>query len=211
MHYKIILTLLFCSLMINAVNAETINFGNSFFNKDRTNTISKVINIQNNTENTMEYSIAFTAHPSMQTSDIKITPLTDDVYDDDTKEFFSSITKDSCIQHYGETLFSLPANQKCRLHITFSPTEVKDYNEEMVITAKQINTTEIYATTKYEIKGKGIHMPDFTVLYYTDNSGENSDNKRAEYSIKWNGETAGVKSDEYAYIKILKILCYNSL
>ncbi len=204
MHYKIILTLLFCSVMINAVNAETINFGNSFFNKDRTNTISKVVNIQNNTENAMEYSIAFTAHPSMQTSDIKITPLTDDVYDDDTKEFFSSITKDSCIQHYGETLFSLPANQKCRLHITFSPTEVKDYNEEMVITARQSNTTEIYATTKYEIRGKGIHMPDFTVLYYTDNSGENSDNKRAEYSIKWNGETAGVKSDEYAYIKILK-------
>ena len=81
MHYKIILTLLFCSVMINAVNAETINFGNSFFNKDRTNTISKVINIQNNTENAMEYTIAFTAHPSMQTSDIKITPLTDDVYD----------------------------------------------------------------------------------------------------------------------------------
>ena len=204
MHYKIILTLLLFSIMINAANAETINFGNSFFNKDRSNIVSKVIDIQNNTENLMEYNIAFTAHPSMQTSDVKIAPLTDDVFDNDTKESFSSITKDSCIQHYGETLFSLSANQKCRLHITFSPTEVKDYNEEMIITAKISNTGENYSSTKYEIKGKGIHMPDFTVLYYTDNSGENSDNKRAEYSIKWSGETAGVKSDEYAYIKILK-------
>ncbi len=203
MKYKIISALLFTAIFAEALYAETINFGNSFFNKDRANTVSKIIVITNNESNALEYNIAFTSHPSMQTSDIKTAPLTDEVYDAESKEFFSSITKDSCIQHYGETIFSLNAGQKCRLHITFSPTEVKDYNEEMVITSRVSNSTQILNTTKYEIRGKGIHMPDFTVIYYTDRSGENMDNKRAEYSIKWNSETAGVKSDEYAYIKIL--------
>ena len=130
MKYKIISALLFTVIFAEALYAETINFGNSFFNKDRANTISKIIVITNNEDTALEYNISFTSHPSMQTSDIKTAPLTDEVYDAESKEFFSSITKDSCIQHYGETIFSLNAGQKCRLHITFSPTEVKDYNEE---------------------------------------------------------------------------------
>lgn len=204
MKYKIISALVFMAVFAEVLHAETINFGNSFFNKDRANTISKVIVIKNDTDNTLEYSIAFTAHPSMQTSDIKTAPLTNDVYDAESKESFSVITKDSCIQHYGETIFSLNSKQECRLHITFSPTEVKEYNEEMVITSKVGLSNKVENVAKYDIKGRGIHMPDFTVIYYTDRSGENLDNKRAEYSIKWSSETAGVKSDEYAYIKILK-------
>lgn len=204
MKCRIISALLFTVIFAKGLYAETINFGNSFFNKDRANTVSKIIVINNNVNTALEYNISFTSHPSMQTSDIKTAPLADEVYDAESKEFFSSITKDSCIQHYGETIFSLNAGQKCRLLITFSPTEVKEYNEEMVITSRVSNSSQILNTTKYEIKGKGIHMPDFTVIYYTDRSGENMDNKRAEYSIKWNSETAGVKSDEYAYIKILQ-------
>ncbi len=204
MKYSIISAFIFLAFFCQNAFAETINFGNSFFNKDRANTLSKVITINNDSSEVLEYNISFTAHPSMQTSDIKTAPLTDDVYDEESNEFFSSITKDSCIQHYGETIFSLNSNQKCRLHITFSPTEVKEYNEEMVIISKISRLNKVQDSIKYNIKGKGIHMPDFTVIYYTDNSGENLDNKRAEYSIKWNGETAGVKSDEYAYIKIFK-------
>ena len=146
---------------------------------------------------TMEYAVSFSSHLSMHTSDIKAAPLTEDIYDNDTKETFSTITEDSCIQHYGETVFSIPAGQKCRLLLTFSPTEVKEYSEIMYIKSQK-------DTVEYNIKGTGILMPDSTVLYYTDNSGENIDNKRAEYSIKWQNETAGTKSDKYAYIKIFK-------
>lgn len=204
MKYKVISALVFVIMFTEMLYAETINFGNSFFNKDRANTVSKIITIKNSSNDLLEYSIAFTSHSSMQTSDIKTAPLTDDVFDAESREFFSSIAKDSCIQHYGETIFSLNGNQECRLHITFSPTEVKAYNEEMVITSKKSMSSKVENVTKYDIKGRGIHMPDFTVIYYTDKSGENSDNKRAEYSIRWNSETAGVKSDEYAYVKILK-------
>ena len=197
MIYSIFAVISMILLSFITVCAETIEFGNSFFNKDRANTVSKTIVISNNTNETKEYSVSFSSHPSMQTSDIKIAPLTNKFFDNDTKEIFSSIAADSCIQHYGETLFTITAGNKCKLHITFSPTEVKEYNEEMIISTGP-------KFEKYHIHGHGILMPDFTVLYYTDNSGENVDNKRAEYSIKWNNETAGVKSDKYAFIKIFK-------
>ncbi len=197
MRYKLLLIICLVLLLNQTVIANTIDFGNSYFNKDRANTVSKIITLANTTDTVKEYTVSFKSHPSMQTSDIKTAPLTDEVLDSDTKEIFSSISKDSCIQHYGETLFTIAPGQKCKLHITFSPTEAKDYNEEMIITSDG-------RSEKYSIHGKGILMPDFTVLYYTDNSGENVDNKRAEYSIKWNNETAGVKSDKYAYIKIFK-------
>ncbi len=196
MRYKAVVAFIFI-MISNSVFAETIDFGNSFFNKDRANSISRIINIENNASITMEYAVSFSSHISMQTSDIKAAPLTEEIYDNETKETFSTITEDSCIQHYGETLFSIGAGQKCRLHLTFSPTEVKDYAEKMYIKSQK-------DTLEYDILGRGILMPDFTVLYYTDNSGENIDNKRAEYSIKWQNETAGTKSDKYAYIKIFK-------
>lgn len=175
--------------------AEAIDFGNSFFNKDRANSISKIITIKNNTSITMEYTVSFSDHSSMQTSDIKAAPLTEEVYDKETKESFSAIAEDSCIQHYGETLFSVAAEQSCRLYLNFSPTEARQYSEKMFIKSQK-------STLTYNITGRGILMPDFTVLYYTDHSGENIDNKKAEYSIKWQNETAGTKSDKYAYIKI---------
>lgn len=196
MRYKAVVAFIFI-MISNSIFAETIDFGNSFFNKDRANSISRIINIENNASITMEYAVSFSSHISMQTSDIKAAPLTEEIYDNETKETFSTITEDSCIQHYGETLFSIGAGQKCRLHLTFSPTEVKDYAEKMYIKSQK-------DTLEYDILGRGILMPDFTVLYYTDNSGENIDNKRAEYSIKWQNETAGTKSDKYAYIKIFK-------
>lgn len=196
MRYKAVVAFIFI-MISNSVFAETIDFGNSFFNKDRANSISRIINIENNASITMEYAVSFSSHISMQTSDIKAAPLTEEIYDNETKETFSTITEDSCIQHYGETLFSIGAGQKCRLHLTFSPIEVKDYAEKMYIKSQK-------DTLEYDILGRGILMPDFTVLYYTDNSGENIDNKRAEYSIKWQNETAGTKSDKYAYIKIFK-------
>lgn len=196
MRYKAVVAFIFI-MISNSVFAETIDFGNSFFNKDRANSISRIIHIENNASITMEYAVSFSSHISMQTSDIKAAPLTEEIYDNETKETFSTITEDSCIQHYGETLFSIGAGQKCRLHLTFSPTEVKDYAEKMYIKSQK-------DTLEYDILGRGILMPDFTVLYYTDNSGENIDNKRAEYSIKWQNETAGTKSDKYAYIKIFK-------
>lgn len=196
MRYKAIIAFIFI-ISAGQAFADTINFGNSFFNKDRANSISQIITIKNSASITQEYSVSFSSHLSMQTSDIKAAPLTDEIFDNETKESFSTIAEDSCIQHYGETLFSLGADQKCRLHLTFSPTEVKEYNEKMFIRSQKDNI-------EYNIKGRGILMPDFTVLYYTDNSGENIDNKRAEYSIKWQNETAGTKSDKYAYIKIFK-------
>ncbi len=85
----------------------------------------------------MEYAVSFSSHLSMHTSDIKAAPLTEDIYDNDTKETFSTITEDSCIQHYGETVFSIPAGQKCRLLLTFSPTEVKEYSEIMYIKSQK--------------------------------------------------------------------------
>ncbi len=197
MIYRLSAVIFMVFLPVVTAFAESIDFGNSYFNKDRANTVSKIIIVHNSSDAVKEYVVSFKSHPSMQTSDIKTAPLTDEVLDSDTKEVFSSISKDSCIQHYGETLFTLSPNQKCKLHVTFSPTEAKEYNEEMYITTGGKNE-------KYSIRGKGILMPDFTVLYYTDSSGENVDNKRAEYSIKWNNETAGVKSDKYAYIKIFK-------
>ncbi len=196
MRYKLIIAFIFI-ITYSSAFADTINFGSSFFNKDRANSISQIIEIKNNSSITMEYTVSFSSHPSMQTSDIKTAPLTVEIYDNETKESFSTITEDSCIQHYGETLFSVAAGQKCRLHLTFSPTEVKEYSEKMFIKSQK-------ETIEYNIKGRGILMPDFTILYYTDNSGENIDNKRAEYSIKWQNETAGTKSDKYAYIKIFK-------
>ena len=196
MRYKAVFAFIFIIISGSAF-ADTINFGNSFFNKDRANSISQIITIENKASITMEYAVSFSSHLSMHTSDIKAAPLTEDIYDNDTKETFSTITEDSCIQHYGETVFSIPAGQKCRLLLTFSPTEVKEYSEIMYIKSQK-------DTVEYNIKGTGILMPDSTVLYYTDNSGENIDNKRAEYSIKWQNETAGTKSDKYAYIKIFK-------
>ncbi|MDY5051013.1 MAG: hypothetical protein SPF17_06280 [Candidatus Mucispirillum faecigallinarum] len=196
MRYKAIIAFIFI-IAAGQAFADTINFGNSFFNKDRANSISQIITIKNSASITQEYSVSFSSHLSMQTSDIKAAPLTDEIFDNETKESFSTIAEDSCIQHYGETLFSLGPDQKCRLHLTFSPTEVKEYNEKMFIRSQKDNL-------EYNIKGRGILMPDFTVLYYTDNSGENIDNKRAEYSIKWQNETAGTKSDKYAFIKIFK-------
>lgn len=194
MRYKAVFAFIFIITSSSAF-ADTINFGNSFFNKDRANSISQIITIENTTAITMEYSVSFSSHLSMQTSDIKVAPLTEDIFDNETNETFSAITEDSCIQHYGETVFSIAAGQKCRLHLTFSPTEVKEYSEIMYIRSQK-------DTLEYNITGRGILMPDFTILYYTDNSGENIDNKRAEYSIKWQNETAGTKSDKYAYIKI---------
>ena len=191
MRYKSVFAFIFIIISSSAF-ADTINFGNSFFNKDRANSISQIITIENNASITMEYAVSFSSHPSMQTSDIKAAPLTEEIFDNETKETFSTITEDSCIQHYGETVFSIPAEQKCRLHLTFSPTEVKEYSEIMYIKSQK-------DTLEYNITGRGILMPDFTILYYTDNSGENIDNKRAEYSIKWQNETAGTKSDKYAY------------
>ncbi len=196
MRYKAVFAFIFIITSSSAF-ADTINFGNSFFNKDRANSTSQIITIENNASITMEYAVSFSSHLSMQTSDIKAAPLTEEIFDNETKETFSTITEDSCIQHYGETVFSIGPEQKCRLHLTFSPTEVKEYSEIMYIKSQK-NTFE------YNIKGRGILMPDFTILYYTDNSGENIDNKRAEYSIKWQNETAGTKSDKYAYIKIFK-------
>ncbi len=196
MRYKAVFAFIFIITSSSAF-ADTINFGNSFFNKDRANSTSQIITIENNASITMEYAVSFSSHLSMQTSDIKAAPLTEEIFDNETKETFSTITEDSCIQHYGETVFSIGPEQKCRLHLTFSPTEVKEYSEIMYIKSQK-NTLE------YDIKGRGILMPDFTILYYTDNSGENIDNKRAEYSIKWQNETAGTKSDKYAYIKIFK-------
>ncbi len=196
MRYKAVFAFIFIITSSSAF-ADTINFGNSFFNKDRANSTSQIITIENNASITMEYAVSFSSHLSMQTSDIKAAPLTEEIFDNETKETFSTITEDSCIQHYGETVFSIGPEQKCRLHLTFSPTEVKEYSEIMYIKSQK-NTLE------YNIKGRGILMPDFTILYYTDNSGENIDNKRAEYSIKWQNETAGTKSDKYAYIKIFK-------
>lgn len=196
MRYKAVFAFIFIIISSNAF-ADTINFGNSFFNKDRANSISQIITIENTASITMEYTVSFSSHLSMQTSDIKAAPLTEDIFDNETKETFSTITEDSCIQHYGETVFSIAAGQKCRLHLTFSPTEVKEYSEKMYIKSQK-------DTLEYNITGRGILMPDFTILYYTDNSGENIDNKRAEYSIKWQNETAGTKSDKYAYIKIFK-------
>ena len=196
MRYKAVFAFIFIITSSSAF-ADTISFGNSFFNKDRTNSISQIITIENNASITMEYAVSFSSHLSMQTSDIKAAPLTEEIFDNETKETFSTITEDSCIQHYGETVFSIGPEQKCRLHLTFSPTEVKEYSEIMYIKSQK-NTLE------YNITGRGILMPDFTILYYTDNSGENIDNKRAEYSIKWQNETAGTKSDKYAYIKIFK-------
>lgn len=196
MRYKAVFAFIFIIISSNAF-ADTINFGNSFFNKDRANSISQIITIENTASITMEYTVSFSSHLSMQTSDIKAAPLTEDIFDNETKETFSTITEDSCIQHYVETVFSIAAGQKCRLHLTFSPTEVKEYSEKMYIKSQK-------DTLEYNITGRGILMPDFTILYYTDNSGENIDNKRAEYSIKWQNETAGTKSDKYAYIKIFK-------
>lgn len=196
MRYKAVFAFIFI-IISNSAFAADINFGNSFFNKDRANSISQIITIENNASITMEYAVSFSSHLSMQTSDIKAAPLTEDIFDNETNETFSTITEDSCIQHYGETVFSIAAGQKCRLHLTFSPTEVKEYSEKMYIKSQ-------HDTLEYNITGRGILMPDFTVLYYTDNSGENIDNKRAEYSIKWQNETAGTKSDKYAYIKVFK-------
>lgn len=196
MRYKAVFAFIFI-ITSSIAFADTINFGNSFFNKDRANSVSQIITIENNASITMEYTVSFSSHLSMQTSDIKAAPLIEEIFDNETKETFSTITEDSCIQHYGETVFSIAAGQKCRLHLTFSPTEVKEYSEKMYIKSYK-NTLE------YNITGRGISMPDFTILYYTDNSGENIDNKRAEYFIKWQNETAGTKSDKYAYIKIFK-------
>ena len=196
MRYKAVFAFIFI-ITSSIAFADTINFGNSFFNKDRANSVSQIITIENNASITMEYTVSFSSHLSMQTSDIKAAQLPEEIFDDETKETFSAITEDSCIQHYGETVFSIAAGQKCRLHLTFSPTEVKEYSEKMYIKSHK-------DTLEYNITGRGISMPDFTILYYTDNSGENIDNKRAEYSIKWQNETAGTKSDKYAYIKIFK-------
>lgn len=182
---------------VNAIAAENIDFGNSFFNKDRYNSVSKIIKVTNSTDSDQEYSISFTSHKSMQTSDIKISPLTEEIVDEELKETFSSITPDSCVQNYGEVIFNLAARQSCRLLITFVPSEAKKYSETMIIRSDSDKK-------EYTVSGRGIMMPDFTILYYTDNSGENLDNKRAEYSIKWNNETAGLKSDKFAFIKISK-------
>ncbi len=194
---KAIITFIFVITYNVVFAADTINFGSSFFNKDRANSVSQTITIENNSSITMEYAITFSSHLSMHTSDIKAVPLTIDIFDNETKETFSAITEDSCIQHYGETIFAINAGKKCCLYLTFSPTESKEYSEKMFIKSQK----DIY---EYNITGRGILMPDFTILYYTDNSGENTDNKRAEYSIKWQNETAGTKSDKYAYIKISK-------
>ena len=123
MRYKAIIAFIFI-MAAGQVFADTINFGNAFFNKDRANSISQIITIKNSASITQEYSVSFSSHLSMQTSDIKAAPLTDEIFDNETKESFSTIAEDSCIQHYGETLFSLGPDQKCRLHLTFSPTEV---------------------------------------------------------------------------------------
>ncbi len=196
MRYKAVIAFILIITSSSAF-ADTINFGNSFFNKDRANSISQIITVENNASIAMEYTVSFSSHISMQTSDIKATPLTEEIFDNETKETFSTIAEDSCIQHYGETVFSIAAGHKCRLHLTFSPTEVKEYSEKIYIKSQK-------DTLEYNITGRGILMPDFTILYYTDNSGENIDNKRAEYSIKWQNETAGTKSDKYAFIKISK-------
>lgn len=194
MRYKAIFAFLFIAVT-NTAFANTIDFGNSFFNKDRTNSISQTITVENNASITMEYAVSFTSQDSMLTNDIKVAPLTEEIYDKETKETFSAIAEDSCIQHYGETLFSIAPGQKCRLYLTFSPTEVRRYSDKMFIKSQK-------GTITYNVTGRGILMPDFTVLYYTDYSGENIDNKKAEYTIKWQNETAGTKSDKYAYIKI---------
>lgn len=196
---KKILTALILSALSGTVYAgDSIDFGNSFFNKDRSNSVSKIITVQNTSKEKRDYTISFNEHKTMQTSDIKVTPLTEEIYDEEMKETFTSISQNSCIQHYGEISFSLPAGQKCNLFITFVPTEARKYNEQMIIRSSDKDVKE------FNITGTGIMMPDFTVLYYTDNSGENLDNKKAQYSIRWTKSKVGVTSDKYAYIKIRK-------
>lgn len=196
---KKLLTALILSALSGTVYAgDNIDFGNSFFNRDRSNSVSKIITVQNTSKEKRDYTISFNEHKTMQTSDIKVTPLTEEIYDDELKETFTSISQNSCIQHYGEISFSLPAGQKCNLFITFVPTEARKYNEQMIIRSSDKDVKE------FNITGTGIMMPDFTVLYYTDNSGENLDNKKAQYSIRWAKSKVGVTSDKYAYIKIRK-------
>ena len=177
---------------IDAFAADIINFGNSFFNKDRVNSVSKVVTVINNTNGPKDFYIEFPEHQSMQTIDMKVVPLTTDLSGEGKS---GEIAEDSCIQHYGEQLFNLAAGKSCRLHLTFVPSRVGNYAEKMVI--KSNNDMREYSLT-----GTGIMMPDFTVLYFTDDSGENIDNKKAEYNIKWVGENSGVLSNKYAYIKI---------
>lgn len=195
---KIITAVALLALSGTAYAAESIDFGNSFFNKDRSNSVSKIITVQNTSKEKRDYTITFNEHKSMQTSAVKATPLTEEIYDDEMKETFTSISQNSCIQHYGEVSFSLPAGQKCKLLITFVPKEARKYNEQMIIRSSDKDVKE------FNITGTGIMMPGFTVLYYTDNSGENLDNKKAQYSFRWAKSKVGVTSDQFAYIKISK-------
>lgn len=195
---KIITAVALLALSGTAYAADSIDFGNSFFNKDRSNSVSKIITVQNTSKEKRDYTITFNEHKSMQTSAVKATPLTEEIYDDEMKETFTSISQNSCIQHYGEVSFSLPAGQKCKLLITFVPKEARKYNEQMIIRSSDKDVKE------FNITGTGIMMPGFTVLYYTDNSGENLDNKKAQYSFRWAKSKVGVTSDQFAYIKISK-------
>lgn len=117
MRYKAVIAFILIITSSSAF-ADTINFGNSFFNKDRANSISQIITVENNASIAMEYTVSFSSHISMQTSDIKAAPLTEEIFDNETKETFSTIAEDSCIQHYGETVFSIAAgiNAACILH-----------------------------------------------------------------------------------------------